>query len=347
MENEEARGREMENSPFGEQAQQKTETVLRRDGGESLDDYLQNVSAYLDDLNRRLGVKPAQPPAEDPQATEATAPEEVAPRGEAEGGPERELFAQITQAVSGPEAYPPDVYAARDDERDATPYQDGSVPETIAYGAYRGEYGTELPYRYDAAPGDYGTEPPYRYGAAPGDWQSAVSHPELYPDLDDPQVRGRKKKRKKRAEKRAAKKSKKEQRRRRESAPRTFTGNVSRFSFVTTLLNLGLYGGWLVAYFISLGVRSAMFTSAQAEMAMQGVANYSVTISSPVFFVLKLLMYAMPAVLLLWMKGVLSADKKGLEPPDRKWLIAAFAVDLIAGIVVVFDVLAAQLVFGA
>ena len=202
------------------------------------------------------------------------------------------------------------------------------------------------------APYDLPSDASSGYSDSPADWKAAVAHPELYPDLDDPQVTGRKIRRKdRRAEKRAAKQrakqAKRERRRERKNAPPAVKGDVSRFSFVTTLLNLGLYGGWLIAYFISLAVRSMMFTSAQAEMAVQGVAAYSVTISSPVFTVLKLLIYAMPVVVLLWMRGVLSADKKGLEPPDKKWLIAAFAADLTVGFVVVFDVLAAKLVFGA
>ena len=374
MENEEANSRGIEYSAFGEQARQETETVLRRSGGESLDDYLQNVSAYLDDLNRRLGVK--TPPAEEPQPLEAG--EESGPAFAPEGAPEAAddgvpgdvSFARAQEELppetyEPPETYaPPEAYEAAPEAYEAAPeaYEQPEVyPPPEAYAPYAAAP-EGIPYREELPPETppYGSGPydaePAGYGYSPGDWQSAVAYPELYPDLNDPQVTGRKTGRGKRGgEKRPAKKNKKEskkesrkeKRRQRKSAPATVRGNVGRFSFVTTLLNLGLYGGWLIAYFISLGVRSAMFTSAQAEMAAQGVANYSVTISSPVFTVLKLLMYAMPVVLLLWMKGVLSADKKGLEPPDKKWLIAAFAVDLIAGFVVIFDVLAAQLVFGA
>ena len=123
------------------------------------------------------------------------------------------------------------------------------------------------------------------------------------------------------------------------------SGGKSRFSFVTTLLNLGLYAGWTVLYFVSLSVRSVMFTSAQAEMASQGVVNYTLSISSPLFTVLKILMYAMPVVILLWAKGVLSADKKDLPQVDRRLLITAFAVDLLAGFIAVYDVLAGKLIF--
>ena len=321
MENEETRVRE-QNSAFGEQARQETETVLRRAGGESLDDYLQNVNAYLHDLNRRLGVQPEAPAAEEP-ADGTAAPEDV-------------YFAEPL-----PEEPPaPGESPAPTDEN--APGEAGGSPA----GPGRSFYVDGL------SPYDLPSDASSGYSDSPADWKAAVAHPELYPDLDDPQVTGRKIRRKdRRAEKRAAKQrakqAKRERRRERKNAPPAVKGDVSRFSFVTTLLNLGLYGGWLIAYFISLAVRSMMFTSAQAEMAMQGVAAYSVTISSPVFTALKLLIYAMPVVVLLWMRGVLSADKKGLEPPGRKWLIAAFCADLIVGFVVVFDVLAAKLVFGA
>lgn len=321
MENEETRVRE-QNSAFGEQARQETETVLRRAGGESLDDYLQNVNAYLHDLNRRLGVRPEAPAAEEP-ADGTAAPEDV-------------YFAEPL-----PEEPPaPGESSAPTDEN--APEEESGRPA----GPGRSFYVDGL------SPYDLPSDASSGYSDSPADWKAAVAHPELYPDLDDPQVTGRKIRRKdRRAEKRAAKQrakqAKRKRRRERKNAPPAVKGDVSRFSFVTTLLNLGLYGGWLIAYFISLAVRSMMFTSAQAEMAMQGVAAYSVTISSPVFTALKLLIYAMPVVVLLWMRGVLSADKKGLEPPDKKWLIAAFAADLTVGFVVVFDVLAAKLVFGA
>ena len=321
MENEETRVRE-QNSAFGEQARQETETVLRRSGGASLDDYLQNVNAYLHDLNRRLGVQPEAPAAEEP-ADGTAAPEDV-------------YFAEpLPEEAPAPQEMPVPLDGTAPGEAGGSPAGPGRSFYVDGLSPY------DLP--SDASSG---------YSDSPADWKAAVAHPELYPDLDDPQVTGRKIRRKdRRAEKRAAKQrakqAKRERRRERKNAPSVAKGDVSRFSFVTTLLNLGLYGGWLIAYFISLAVRSMMFTSAQAEMAMQGVAAYSVTISSPVFTVLKLLIYAMPVVVLLWMRGVLSADKKGLEPPDKKWLIAAFAADLTVGVVVVFDVLAAKLVFGA
>ena len=321
MENEETRVRE-QNSAFGEQARQETETVLRRAGGESLDDYLQNVNAYLHDLNRRLGVQPEAPAAEEP-ADGTAAPEDV-------------YFAEpLPEEAPAPQEMPAPLDGTAPGEAGGSPAGPGRSFYVDGLSPY------DLP--SDASSG---------YSDSPADWKAAVAHPELYPDLDDPQVTGRKIRRKdRRAEKRAAKQrakqAKRERRREQKNAPPAAKGDVSRFSFVTTLLNLGLYGGWLIAYFISLAVRSMMFTSAQAEMAMQGVAAYSVTISSPVFTVLKLLIYVMPVVVLLWMRGVLSADKKGLEPPDKKWLIAAFAADLTVGFVVVFDVLAAKLVFGA
>ena len=299
----------------------EAEDVLRRSGNESLEDYLKNVDTYLRDLNGRLGAPGQAPAGED---------DETAPRPE---GPEPVPFAGDAPVTGGftAQRYEPGQasYAPYTDEGPYAP------PDGDAYGPY-GEYDPGASYD------PYGYDDPYAAyaeaaeGYVRNDWQTAVPNPQLYPDLDDPAVTGGAGSRKKRGD--AAKRKKK--------APKLTKKGKSRFSFLTTALNLGIYAGWTVMYFVCLTVRSLMFTGTQTEMAAQGVENYSVTISSPLFIVLKILVYAMPAVLLLWMRGVLSAEKRNVPQPDKKLLVAAFAADLIAGFIIVFDVLAAKLVFG-
>lgn len=325
-------GASAQSRSFRPELARETENVLRRSSEESLDDYLKNINSYLQDLNSRLGEPPAGPPA----GEAATAPDAVG----AESGTPYASDAPVTDGFAEYGRYP---------EGDV---QDGFVPPygDAPYAAPYGEPAPDAAYagtdRFDPA-GWQGAQPYYGdpawgyaealppTGYAGGDWQAAVPNPELYPDLDDPAVTGRK-----------SRKKEKKRRRKADRPVKTTKGGKSRFSFVTTVLNLVLYGGWTVLYFVCLTVRSMMFTGAQAEMASQGVAAYSVTISSPLFTALKYLIYAMPVVLLLWMRGVLSAEKKQVPQLNKKLLIAAFAVDLLAGVIVIFDVLAAKLVFG-
>lgn len=354
---------------FGEEMSRETERVFRRVDGETLDEYLHNINSYLTDLNSRLGVRPPEEPAP-AQPQDAALPETEAPDGgfffaaPRERRPAYDTYAEPAYAPPRAPRQPAyDAYAepAREaqpvyDEQPAydaytQPAYDGqpTYDEQPAYDAY-----TEPPYDAYAQPayggefdgafeGLYPEEPAYdefpaeafrfepeQMGYAKNDWQAAVAHPELYPDLDDPAVQ---------------KRGRKHARVKKEKAPKVTASGKSRFSFVTSLLNLITYGGWTVLYFVCLSVRSVMFNSTQAEMAMQGVANYSVSISSPLFTVLKVLVYLMPVVVLLWMKGVLSADKKGLPQVDRRLLIAAFAVDLLVGVLIIFDAVAAQLIF--
>ena len=301
------------NRSFGAEAQRETESVFRRAGGESLDDYLHNINLYLNDLNSRLDVLERG----GPERTDA---------------PEAGVPFAVPSEADIPFTVPPEQAA---DFYEADGYggaaENAPLPEEYDSAAYAPE---TPPYGISFA-GELYTEPAAPEGFAGSNWQAAVPNPELYPDLDDPAVTGAGRRKKKKKEHRKA-----------ERAPRLTGGGKSRFSFVTTVCNLILYGGWNVLYFVCLSVRSAMFTGTQTEMAAQGVANYSVTISSPLFTVLKILVYLMPVVLLLWMKGVLSADKKQLPQLDKRLLIAAFAVDLLAGFVVIFDVLAAGLLFG-
>ena len=357
---------------FGEQMTRETERVFRRVDGETLDEYLHNINSYLTDLNSRLGVQPPEEPAPE-QPEDAALPETEAPDGGffyAAPRERRPAYDNYTEpAYAPPRAAQPPVYDAYTEPAYDAPPAYGDYAEPVrdvppAYGDYAEPvrdvpppvYDADTEPPYDAYPqpaydgefdgafeGLYPEEPAYdgipeeafrfepeQIGYAKNDWQAAVAHPELYPDLDDPAVQ---------------KRGKKHARVKKEKAPKVTAGGKSRFSFVTSLINLITYGGWTVLYFVCLSVRSVMFTSTQTEMAMQGVVNYSVSISSPLFTVLKVLVYLMPVVVLLWMKGVLGADKKGLPQVDRRLLIAAFAVDLLVGVIVIFDAVAAQLIF--
>ncbi|MBQ6118729.1 MAG: hypothetical protein IJK98_05820 [Clostridia bacterium] len=330
---------------FRPEMARETENVLRRSSEESLDNYLKNINTYLKDLNNRLGA-----PSEEETTSPESAGEEAAGASEEAGddafvfhwdeaddsaADERYLepidfenaFSQRVPPSQPPHGEPP-YYETQGDNAPDDSYDPYAAPyEESARSAPRRHADFSSEYAEPVAPGYVG-----------GDWQAAVPNPELYPDLDElagtgsPSRKRIKKEKKSRAAERPAK---------------VTNGGKSRFSFVTTLLNLGLYGGWTVLYFVCLTVRSMMFTGTQAEMASQGVLNYSVTISSPLFTVLKIMIYAMPVVLFLWMRGVLSAEKKQVPQLDKKLLIAAFAVDLLAGFIVIFDVLAAKLVFGA
>ncbi len=328
---------------FRPELARETEDVFRRGGSESLDDYLKNINAYLTDLNRRLTGEPEEQPQQAAPSVGTEAFDEASP--EEEGIP----FAVAAKPGAAPESgfvfMDPEqtepVYETRDDLPPAYDYAaPAGQPAPQAFGPSYVRTPYAEPVRY-AGPAPYAApayaEPAYAEpssGYMGGDWQNAVPNPELYPDLDDPRVTG-------------AHGRKKEKKTRRAERPvKTTKGGKSRFSFVTTVLNLAVYGVWTVLYFVCLSVRSMMFTGAQAEMASQGVANYSVTISSPLFTVLKIMVYAMPVILLLWMRGVLSAEKRELPQINKKLLIAAFAVDLLVGFIVIFDVLAAKLIFG-
>ncbi len=330
---------------FRPELAREAEDVFRRGGSESLDDYLKNINAYLTDLNRRLTGEPEDRPQQEVPSVGDEAP--VGASAEEEGIP----FAVAAQPGAAPESgfvfMPPEqtepMYEARNDLPPANDNAPAAQPEPPAYGpsydtqALYAEpvyYGGPAPYAASAVHAEQAAYAEASSGYMGGDWQNAVPNPELYPDLDDPRVTG------------AHGRKKEKKARKAEQPVKTTKGGKSRFSFVTTVLNLAVYGVWTVLYFVCLTVRSMMFTGAQAEMASQGVTNYSVTISSPLFTVLKIMVYAMPVILLLWMRGVLSAEKRELPQINKKLLIAAFAVDLLVGFIVIFDVLAAKLIFG-
>ena len=331
---------------FDEEARREAERVFRRTGGESLEDYLQNINTYLAELNNKLGVQPSEQDGGEADDGGFPAYDAAEPSGPAGDLPPDGPYRPYPDAGRPPYAASPDGPYRSYPDVGRPPY---GAPPDGPYRSYpdvgRPPYGAPPDGPYQVLPD--ADQPPqgafegaamYMESLAPQDggsnWQAAVPNPELYPDLDDPAV----------VNPRAARK-KSGKREKKEKVPKTTKGGKSRSSFFTTLLNLGLYAGWTVLYFVCLVVRSMMFASAQSQMAAQGVVNYSLSISSPLFTVLKILIYAMPVVILLWMRGVLKADKKELPQVDRRLQIAAFAVDVIAGVIAVYDVLAGQLIF--
>lgn len=119
---------------------------------------------------------------------------------------------------------------------------------------------------------------------------------------------------------------------------------TSKPATVLTLVNFSVYGAWLIIYIVCTFIRASLFTQAQTRMAMQGQYQYTITVSSPVFAVLRVVLYILPVLALAWAIVVNREDKKAVIC-DKKVLIATLAVVISAAFTAFIDIGKMGLIF--
>lgn len=119
---------------------------------------------------------------------------------------------------------------------------------------------------------------------------------------------------------------------------------TSKPTAVLTLVNLIVYGVWLVLYIICTMIRASLFDQAQSQMMMQGQYQYTVTVSSPLFTVLKVILYMLPVLALAWAVVLNREDKKAVIC-DKKLIIATLAVIGVAAFTAFIDIGKIGLIF--
>ncbi len=119
---------------------------------------------------------------------------------------------------------------------------------------------------------------------------------------------------------------------------------TSRSAAFFTLLNLFVYGAWIITYIACTMLRASLFAQAQSQMAMQGQFTYTVTVSSPVFGLLKFLLYILPVLALIWAFVIRKQDRKAIIC-DKKLIIAALVVMLVSAFAALADIGKIGLIF--
>lgn len=119
-----------------------------------------------------------------------------------------------------------------------------------------------------------------------------------------------------------------------------------RHSLMTlSVIDIAVYGFWVVAYAVCLIMRSRAFSTVQNSMALQGyTAAYTVEVSSPMFGVLSFLAKLLPVVIVLWTVLFIKKSKKS-GPLFNKWIIiAVFAVNTLAVLLACVDIASLHMV---
>lgn len=103
---------------------------------------------------------------------------------------------------------------------------------------------------------------------------------------------------------------------------------TSKSAAFFTVANAVIYGTWLAVYTVCTGIRASLFSQAQSRMALAGQMDYIVTVSSPVFGVLKAFLYLLPVFALIWAVVIKKEEGRNVLC-DRK--LVAFALAAILG----------------
>ena len=115
--------------------------------------------------------------------------------------------------------------------------------------------------------------------------------------------------------------------------------------FVLSCINAALFAVWNITYIICIFLRNAALTTAQTNMAITGQAEYVVEVTSPVFPVLRVLVYLLPVLLGVWTLLLFLADRKEQKLADTKLIFTAFGADILAAVICALDITAVHMIF--
>ncbi len=124
-----------------------------------------------------------------------------------------------------------------------------------------------------------------------------------------------------------------------------FKENTDLFSFVMTAVNMIVSVLWGIVYISLLMYRSSVFSSMEMNTTLN-VPAYTVIFSSPLFAVLRVLVYVLPAVYIVWAVSVATAHRRNKKLCTGAFLYASVGLDFLVAVLTLFDLAAANLIFG-
>ena len=119
----------------------------------------------------------------------------------------------------------------------------------------------------------------------------------------------------------------------------------SKFFFILSLINGGLYAAWFIAYIVCTILRNSAFNSAKTSMALGGYTTYTVEVTSPMFGVLRAIAYVLPVILLVWIAVLFVLDRKNVKLCDNKLVVAVFGADVLTALVCALDIASLHMIF--
>ncbi len=102
---------------------------------------------------------------------------------------------------------------------------------------------------------------------------------------------------------------------------------------------------WAATYIVCVYLRDSMISQAVSNMAMQGATEYSLVISSPMFTILKVMIWIMPIAGILWAVSTVLAEKKGHLLCENKLIITTLVIIGISAVIAVADLAKIHMIF--
>ena len=119
----------------------------------------------------------------------------------------------------------------------------------------------------------------------------------------------------------------------------------SKGFFILSLINGGFYAVWAIAYIVCTILRASAFSSAQSSMAIGGYSVYTLEVTSPMFAVLRVLVYTLPLVLAVWIGWLALCDKKRHTLPSSALVVGVFGADVISALLCTLDITTLHMIF--
>lgn len=124
-----------------------------------------------------------------------------------------------------------------------------------------------------------------------------------------------------------------------------FKENTDMFTFVMTAVNMIVSVLWVLVYVSLVMYRDSVFSSMEMSSSLN-IPAYTVIFSSPLFAVLRVLVYMLPAVYVVWAAAVATAGKRNKKLCTGAFLYACVGLDFLVAVLTLFDLAAANLIFG-
>lgn len=121
---------------------------------------------------------------------------------------------------------------------------------------------------------------------------------------------------------------------------------TDKFHNTTTLMCIIIGIAWLLLYIVCAACRDAMISKTVTDLAQKGTEEYTLVISSPLFTVLKLLLWLLPVFSVLWAISTVRAEKKKKLLCEKKLLITALVSIAVASFTAVIDLAKLHIIFG-
>lgn len=124
-----------------------------------------------------------------------------------------------------------------------------------------------------------------------------------------------------------------------------FVDNMDMFTFVSTVVNVVTSVIWILVYIFTVMYRNSVFGSIEISAGAL-IPTYTVIFSTPLLGVLRFFVYLMPIVYIVWTVAVVSSAKRRKKLCHSALLYTAIAIDFVVACITLFDLAAANLIFG-